>query len=129
MVHARRLALDESQFEDWQKKGIVPLERKVGRGRGKGVEVVWSAAQVGLVCKVCALRQQQGVRGVAAQCIIPVWAWLYLGEESGVELTQLRRAMVSYGWRQGRRRRVGAIVFRWRKYSHSPEQLVLAWTW
>ncbi|EFH83075.1 hypothetical protein [Ktedonobacter racemifer] len=100
VVHARRLALDESQFEDWQKKGIVPLGRKVGRGRGKGVEVVWSAAQVGLVCKVCALRQQQGVRGVAAQCTIPVWAWLYLGEESGVELTQLRRAMHTWAQRQ-----------------------------
>jgi hypothetical protein len=99
-IHAQRLALDEAQFEDWQKKGIVPLGRRIGRGRKKGVAGVWSEAQVALVRKVCELRQQQGVRSVVAQCNVPVWAWLYLGEASGVDLMQVKRVMWTWVQRQ-----------------------------
>ena len=71
-VRRRGLAIDESRFEEWQKYGVMPKGRREGRGR-KGVTGWWSRQQLELLCTLCKIRQEQGVRFLAPQCNLPVW--------------------------------------------------------
>ncbi|WP_126629510.1 hypothetical protein [Dictyobacter alpinus] len=62
--------------------------------------VRWSREQVELLCALCRIRQQQGVRSLAIQCNVPVWVWIYWGEAYGVGVGQVQRAMQTWAQRR-----------------------------
>lgn len=91
-VQAGRFEATPSLFEDWIEKGIAgkAIERKYP---GKGSIALWSDKQVELF--LTALRHRQHFHAsIAHLCNLPVWSWLYFGEQiTDVPLTQVQTAM------------------------------------
>lgn len=94
--------------DDWVAVGLLDRPERRGLGRGRGSIATWSENQLELFLMLLHKRQRQGVRHQATLCNIPVFLWLYLGEEY-VPLRQARRALGSWiganrrsSWRRAR---------------------------
>ncbi len=99
-IHSQGLRVDDSFLEALQKQGLMlpPSDRK-GKGRGKGNPGLWSGHQVELLKSLCHLRDQRKLHSVAARCNLPVWVWLYWGEDYGITLEQVRHVMITWAKR------------------------------
>lgn len=82
----------EALLDDWIKKGLIGHAERMGLGRGQGSVAWWSSAQFTLFVEVLRARQEGKLR-LGQLCALPIWRWLYWGEEGGVELAQVKRAM------------------------------------
>jgi hypothetical protein len=71
--------------------GLLDLPTRKGLGRGNGVEVTWPQNQFRLFVDLVALRSQ-GLTKTADLANVPVYVWLWTGEEA-VPLRQVRRAL------------------------------------
>jgi hypothetical protein len=85
----------EALLEDWIKKGLIGLAERSGLGRGRGSIAWWSAAQFTLFIELLRARKQGKYR-IRHLCAIPVWRWVYWGEQGGVELPQVKRVMETW---------------------------------
>ena len=83
---------------------MLPPQRR-GKGRGKGVPGLWSRQQADLLRTLCMFRDKHKIHKVAVRCNIPVWVWLYWGDEWSVTLDQVKRVMK-----------------KWASYQRSPSQ-------
>lgn len=86
----RRLLLD------WASQGLLDRPQRQGLGRGKGTRTVWSQAQAELWLALLGHHQHDGVRSIRELCDVPVARWLYYGDEGGVSLAQVQRAMATW---------------------------------
>jgi hypothetical protein len=81
---------------DWESLGLLdsPRRRPLGRGRGsqKGV---WSEAQKNLFLSLLHHRRQLPANRVAGLANIPVWLWLWWGDDF-VPLRQARKALATW---------------------------------
>lgn len=64
-----------------------------GRGHGSGSVAGWSSQQFGLFHLLLTQKQAFRFESNAPYCNLPVWRWLYWGEQAGVELSQVKRAL------------------------------------
>ena len=83
----------ESPLEEFQKQGLMLPPQRRGKGRGKGVPGLWTAQQADLLRTLCMFRDKHKIHKVAVRCNIPVWVWLYWGDEWSVTLDQVKRVM------------------------------------
>lgn len=82
----------QSQFEDWMDKGIVGKAVK-REYPGKGSVALWPQGQLNLFLTALKQKQLHNVP-VTHLCNLPVWAWIYYGEQMvDVSLPQVRTAM------------------------------------
>lgn len=79
--------------QDWVELGLLGQPERHGLGRGKGSTASWSDNQRGLFLSLLDHRQRVGRVAVLAN--IPVWTWLYFGDDY-VELRQVRRALKTW---------------------------------
>lgn len=100
-LHSQGLRVDESFLEDLQKLGLMrPPSHRKGKGRGMGrVSGLWSGQQVELLKSLCQLRDRQKLHSVAARCNLPVWVWLYWGDDYGITLEQVQQVMTTWAKR------------------------------
>lgn len=82
--------------QDWVELGLLDQPQRHGRGRARGVSATWSPQQLRLFETL--LDKRTTVKHVAPLCNVPVWLWLYFGDDF-VPLRQVRRALVTW---QGR---------------------------
>lgn len=87
---AAGFGISPRMVQDWVDVGLLDKPERHGRGRRKGVSSTWSDQQRGLLLTELAHRERIG--RVAQLCNIPVWTWLYFGDEC-VPLRQVRRAL------------------------------------
>jgi len=80
--------------QDWVELGLLDRPERRGRGRGKGVGATWPEEQQQLLCSL--LDHRRTVNRVGLLCNIPVWTWLYFGDNF-VPLRQVRRALGTWG--------------------------------
>jgi len=86
--------ITQSLFEDWIDKGIVGKSVK-RQYPGRGSVAFWSHRQLELL--VAALKQRKQYHATVTDlCNLPVWAWLYFGEEMEVPLAQVQTAMTTW---------------------------------
>jgi hypothetical protein len=93
---------------DWGGLGLIDRPHHPGLGRGEGSNPgTWSLPQAALFLDLLALRQrpQEPIRHVAALANVPVSGWLWMGDEGGVPLRQVRRALATWCGRHRSRRR------------------------
>lgn len=100
VLRSQGLRVDDSFLEDLQKLGLMlpPADRR-GKGRGKGNPGLWSGHQVELLKSLCQFRDRQKLHSVAARCNLPVWVWLYWGDEYGITLEQVQRVITTWAKR------------------------------
>jgi hypothetical protein len=79
------LKIDDSLLHEFQEQGMMLPPRRRGKGRGKGNPGLWTLQQRNLLYSLCRL-QQRGIRHIGQRCNLPVWIWLYWGDEYGVGL-------------------------------------------
>ena len=94
------LHINDSLLQEFQEQGVMTAPRRRGRGRAKGNPGVWTLQQRNLLYSLCHARERQGLRSVAQRCNLPVWVWLYWGDEYGVTLDLVRRAMRTWASHQ-----------------------------
>lgn len=104
-VRSHKFGIDDSLLEEFQKQGLMPPPQRHGKGRAKGTSGVWTHQQADLLCTLCMMRQKHKIHQVAKRCNLPVWVWLYFGDEWGVALDQVKQVMK-----------------RWAEYQRSPSQ-------
>jgi hypothetical protein len=78
---------------DWTELGLLDSPRRAGRGKGQGRGNrlgVWSENQLNLLLTLLDKRRQ-GVH-INSLCNIPVWLWLYCGDDYA-SLDQVKRAL------------------------------------
>jgi hypothetical protein len=80
--------------QDWIELGLLDRPERHGRGYRRGISATWSEHQLGLFCSL--LEHRRRVNRVAVLCNIPVWTWLYFGDDY-VPLRQVRRALDTWG--------------------------------
>jgi len=93
--------ISETTFRDWIKVGLLGKAQErdwPGRGHGSGSVGWWSHEQLLLLLTCLNRKQVNRVKSNAPLCDIPVCRWLYWGETGGVELSQVKRALVT--WQQ-----------------------------
>jgi hypothetical protein len=98
-VRERGLRIDDSVLEDFQKQGLMPPPVRASRGR-HGNPGFWSPQQAAYLACLCLVSQRKGVRRVENRCTIPVWVWVYWGEDYGVSLSLVRQAMQTWAKRR-----------------------------
>ena len=79
---------------DWVALGLLGRPERHGRGRRKGVSATWPEAQLQLFLTL--LHHRLNVTRVGVLCNVPVWTWLYFGDEH-VTTRQVRRALGTWG--------------------------------
>lgn len=94
------LKIDDSLLQEFQEQRLMIPPRRQGKGRGKGNPGLWSLHQRNLLCSLCHMQQKRGVRQVAQRCNLPVWVWLYWGDEYGITLNQVKQVMKTWAERQ-----------------------------
>lgn len=99
-VRSFGLRIDDSLLEEFQKQGVMPHPQRRGKGRSKGVPGVWTGQQADLLRSLCMMREKHNIHQVAQRCNIPVWVWLYWGDEWGVTLEQVKRVMKTWAKHQ-----------------------------
>lgn len=98
------LQVSESQLDEFVRRGVLAHPTRDGRGRAGGVSARWSGAQCAML--LTALELQRDGAKVVDLCPLPVAAWAYWGDASGVPLVQVRWAMqtwAAYQWRRTQR--------------------------
>src|SRR5207249_3910280 len=83
---------------DWVQKGLIDQPTKTGRGIGGGRGTrkgTWSNRQRDLFLREVD-QHHDGAKKIATLCNLPVFIWLWGGEEE-VPLRQVIRAMATYG--------------------------------
>ena len=88
--------IDDSLLEEFQKQGLMLPPQRRGKGRAKGVPGVWTHQQADLLRTLCMMREKHKIRQVARRCNLPVWVWLYWGDEWGLTLHQVKRVMKTW---------------------------------
>jgi hypothetical protein len=80
-------------IHDWTQAGLLdrPRRRPAGRGRGSA-QALYTANQRMLLQALLAKRSETGISGLAR---IPVWMWMYWGDDY-VPLRQVRRALLTW---------------------------------
>jgi hypothetical protein len=99
-IRGRGLKIDDSLLQEFQEQGLMIAPRRRGRGRGRGNPGLWSLQQCNLLCSLCHLQQKRGVRHIAQRCNLPVWVWLYWGDEYGITRDQVKHVMKTWAERQ-----------------------------
>lgn len=106
-ARSRGFAPTKRLLTDWVSHGLLDQPRRRGLGRGRGTEVVWAEEQMNLLLVL--LGKRKDVKRIAPLCNIPVWTWLWFGEQF-VPLRQARRALETWtgageradSWKQAR---------------------------
>lgn len=88
--------VDDSLLEEFQKQGLMIPPQRRGKGRAKGVPGLWTRQQADLLRTLCMMRDKHKIHQVAPRCNIPIWVWLYWGDEWGVTLDQVKRVMKTW---------------------------------
>jgi len=101
-VRKHGFALNTRQLTEFRRFGLIRGPQKRGKAGG-GSEVLWPADQLPLLVT---LLKQQDMWNRQAQhhlyrrawlCTLPVWGWLYWGEEhTSVPLDQVKRALTTW---------------------------------
>ena len=86
----------DSLLEEFQKQGLMLPPQRRGKGRAKGVPGLWTRQQADLLRSLCMMREKHKIHQVAQRCNLPVWVWLYWGDEWGVTLDQMKRVMKTW---------------------------------
>ena len=97
----RGLPLSAWTFHDWIRIGLLGTasDREwPGRGHGSGSAARWSSQQFALFQLVLAQKQSLRFESNAPYCNLPVWKWLYWGDQADVGLQQVKRALRT--WQQ-----------------------------
>jgi hypothetical protein len=92
----RGFPLSAWTFRDWIKVGLLGAAKEhvwPGRGHGSGSVARWSPQQFALFQLVLAQKQAFPCESNAPYCNLPVWRWLYWGEQADVGLPQVKRAL------------------------------------
>ncbi len=100
-IRAQGLHINDSLLQEFQEYGWMLPPRRRSRGRGRGIQSVWTRHQRDLLQSLCHARERKGVHSVAQLCNLPVWVWLYWGDGYGVTLEQVKRVMHTWATRQG----------------------------
>lgn len=79
-------------LDEWVKAGLIDQPRRRGLGRGRGIEATWPESQLRLFRTVLGKKYSDRVKRIPTLCNIPVFIWLYWGEEF-VPTRQVRRAL------------------------------------
>ncbi len=95
-VRSYGFAIDDSLLEEFQKQGLMLPPQRRGKGRAKGVPGLWSRQQADLLRSLCMMREKHKIHQVAQRCNLPVWVWLYWGDEWGVTLDQVKQVMKTW---------------------------------
>jgi len=101
LVRAAGLKIDDSTLDEFQKQGLMLPPLRASRGR-YGNPGYWSPQQAELLRSLCLSVQRKGAKSVAARCILPVWVWVYWGDEHGVTLEQVQHIMQTWAQRMQR---------------------------
>jgi hypothetical protein len=88
--------IDDSLLEEFQKQGVMPPPQRRSKGRARGVAGLWTRQQADLLRTLCMMRDKHKIYQVAPRCNLPVWVWLYWGDEWGVTLEQVKRVMKTW---------------------------------
>lgn len=99
-VRSFRYTIDDSLLEELQKQGLMLPPQRRGKGRAKGVPGLWTRQQADLLRNLCMMRDKHKIHQVAPRCNLPVWVWLYWGDEWGVTLDQVKRVMKTWAKHQ-----------------------------
>ncbi len=99
-IRGSGLQINDSLLQEFQEQGLMLPPRRRSRGRAKGNPGVWTLQQRNLLYSLCHARERQGLHSVAQRCTLPVWVWLYWGDEYGVTLNQVRRVMRTWALHQ-----------------------------
>lgn len=86
-ANRRKFPTNEAQFERWVDYGLIGKGREKGKGKA-----TWSLPQMHLFLKLLEQNQRPGIHPIDL-CTIPVWMWLYLGDEADIEIEQVERVM------------------------------------
>lgn len=97
-VRAAGLKIDDITLDEFQKQGLMRPPLRASRGR-YGNPGYWSPQQADLLRSLCLASQRKGAKSVAARCILPVWVWLYWGDEQGITLEQVQHVMFTWAQR------------------------------
>lgn len=88
--------VNEDLLRDFQKQGLMsyPVEKhsKRSSGRVKGVYGIWTEQQRNLLRTLCMMKEKHKWKP-SQSCNLPVWVWLYWGDEYGVTFDQVKRSM------------------------------------
>jgi len=86
----------EFLLEDWIEKGLLGQAQRIYLGRGSGSESYWPHQQLSLFLDLLRGRQEKPPNPIGQLAMFPIWRWLYLGDQGGVVLDQIRRAMQTW---------------------------------
>ena len=81
-------------LSDWVSLGLLDQSTRRGLGRGKGTEATWPQQQLNLFLAL--LEKHPTVSHIAPLCNLPVFLWLWFGDEF-VPTRQARRALMTWG--------------------------------
>ena len=99
-IRARGLHIDDSLLQEFQEQGLMLHPRRRGKGPSGGNPGVWTRHQRDLLQSLCHARERQGMHSIALRCNLPVWVWLYWGDNYGVTLEQVKQVMKTWAIRQ-----------------------------
>ena len=99
-IRSSGFTIDDSLLEEFQKQGVMLPPQRRGKGRAKGVPGLWTRQQADLLRSLCMMREKHKIHQVAQRCNLPVWVWLYWGDEWGVTLDQVKRVMKTWAKHQ-----------------------------
>jgi len=94
-IRSYGFTIDDSLLDEFQKQGVMLPPQRCGKGRA-GVPGLWTRQQADLLRSLCMMREKHKIHQVAQRCNLPVWVWLYWGEEWGVTLDQVKRVMKTW---------------------------------
>jgi hypothetical protein len=83
-------------FDDWVKKGLLG-EARIRIWPGRGSLALWPPEQLHLFFALLALRQRSPKNiPLGRLCPLPVGRWLYWGDSSGIDVSQVKRALTTW---------------------------------
>ncbi len=83
---------------DWVTLGLLDQAQRRGLGHGKGTTATWPENQLKLF--IALLEKRPQVKRIVALCNIPIWLWLWFGDDF-VSLRQARRALATWAGARG----------------------------
>ncbi len=85
--------VNDDLLRDFQRQGLMsyPAEKR-SRGRAKGIHGMWTEQQCNLLRTLCMMKEKHKWKP-SQSCNLPVWVWLYWGDEYGVTFDQVKRSM------------------------------------
>ena len=83
-------AATEAQFGHWVDYGLI------GKGQQRGRKpALWSLPQMHLYLQLLEQNQRPGVHPIHL-CTVTTWGWLYLGDETDIQIEQVERVMQTW---------------------------------